>query len=320
MNELLNKYFANTLSDLEKAELFQLLETDGALKEEFVRLQNIIALSGMADKEDDDSWTTSKFNEVMQQADKRKFHRFALAALKYAAVVTIMVSIWFTSQEYTLQKNASEYTCIEAPKGQRVHITLSDGTEAWLSSRTQLKISNQFNTENRIVELDGEGFFSVSKNTAKPFIVKTDQYNIQVTGTQFNVFAYSKGPLFETDLVEGSVFIYNKDLKNEPLYLKPGEKIFSKTGALYKGVSSFAHSQQTKNGIYSFEEKSLKEIITRLELWYDVRIGLTDNKVSNAVFSGKFRQSDDIESILNAIKETGKFNYRIVNEQKIEIY
>lgn len=320
MDEQLNKYFANTLSDAEKAELFQQLEKDEARKDEFAGLQNTLAISGMADRKGDESWTINKLEEVMKQAEKKKIRRIVLATLKYAAIVAFVTGFWFTSGEFTSHRNTDDYICIEAPVGQRVHITLADGTEAWLSSRTRLKVPNQFNSKNRTVELDGEGFFSVSKNTKKPFIVKTDQYNIQVTGTQFNVFAYSKVSLFETDLIEGSVFIYKEEQEDKRFYLEPDEKAFTENGTLHRSTSSFTHSQQIKNGIYSFENKSLKEIISRLELWYDVHIQIANKQVSEYVFSGKFRQSDDIESILNAIKETGKFNYRIANDRKIQLF
>ena len=69
--------------------------------------------------------------------------------------------------------------------------------------------------------LDG-GYFEVTKNAKKPFIVKTQLFNIQVLGTRFNVFAYAgKESKFETCLVEGRVLVYNKNNKNEKVYLNP---------------------------------------------------------------------------------------------------
>lgn len=322
MNELLNRYFAGTLSDSEKRTFFLQLEHDQILKEEFVCLQNVMVVSSIiVHHEKDGDWTARKFDEMMKQANKRKFRRISLSILKYAAVAAIVVGVWIGYNHYMLRNHADNYTYIEAPKGQRVYVVLPDGTEVWLTSRTQLKVPRLFNHKERIVELDGEGFFSVNANKKKPFIVKTKEYNIQATGTQFNVFAYSKSAIFETDLIEGAVFVYNnKDNTDKRLYLSPNQKALVKGGQLQKSDSLFIQSQYIKNGIYSFENKLLKELVRRMELWYDVRITITKPEIGEYVFSGKFRQIDDIENILRAIKETGKFDYRIIDEQKIEIY
>ena len=320
MENLLNRYFADSLSDTEKAELFQQIDNDKELKEEFARLQNIMALTGMADNEEDEALIKEKYNNIMQLADKRKLRRLSLSVIKYVAAAAFIIGIWFISKEYTLNSYSNDYTLIEAPKGQRVYVTFADGSEAWLSSRTKLKLSNQYNMKNRIVELDGEGFFSVSKNNDLPFIVKTHKHHIQATGTQFNVFSYSESDMFETDLIEGSVFVFNKEKEDIRLYLSPNEKAYNEAGQLQKSYYSFIQSQYIKNGIYSFENKSLKELARRLELWYNVKITIIKPETASYVFSGKFRQTDDIDNILRAVKETGKFDYRIIDENIIEIF
>jgi ferric-dicitrate binding protein FerR (iron transport regulator) len=320
MEELLNRYFAGTLTDFEKATLFKQIAQDDALKAEYVRLQNLVAVSGMISREGDERWTAECFQEVIHRINVRKFSRAFLFVAKYAAAILLLVGTWFFSKEYASKENVSGAIRIEAPKGQRVHVTLADGTEAWLSSRTRLKVSSRFNQKDRVVELDGEGFFSVCENKQIPFIVQTKQYNVQVTGTQFNVFAYSESALFETDLIEGAVFVFNKDEENKQLHLLPNEKACDRSGQLLKAPSTFLHSHYTKNGIYGFENQSLKDIVKRMELWYDVKIHITKPEMANYSFSGKFRQTDDIGHILQAVKATGKFNYRIVDEKRIEIY
>jgi ferric-dicitrate binding protein FerR (iron transport regulator) len=320
MEELLNRYFTETLSDTEKAVLFKHLEQDDALRAEYVRLQNIMAVSGMISRTEDEHWTAESFCKLMRQVNIRRFRRISLSVMKYAATVLLLIGTWFFTKEYVSNDNPSDFTLIEAPKGQRVYVTLADGTEAWISSRTRLKVPNRFNKKDRVVELDGEGLFSVSKNKQKPFIVQTQQYNVQVTGTLFNVFAYSESTLFETDLIEGAVFVFDRDGDNNSLHLSPNEKACDRSGQLLKEPSSFFHSHYTKNGIYGFENQSLKDIVKRMELWYDVKIHITKPEIANYSFSGKFRQTDEIGHILQAVKETGKFNFRIVNEKQIEIY
>jgi ferric-dicitrate binding protein FerR (iron transport regulator) len=321
MHSLLNKYFAGTITDSEKSILFRELEHDAALKEEFAGLQNVMAVSGMVQEKNDSQWAAAKMKELTQTADKRKMRRATLAVLKYAAVAILISCAWIFVYQ-TLPKDAEDksYTRIEVPQGQSIHIVLPDGTETWLSSRTQLNIPSQFNKNERTIELDGEGFFAVSKNEEKPFIVKTKQYNIQVTGTHFNVFAYSQSPLFKTDLIEGSVSVYSESNKNSIVHLKPQETVSLKDGELVKSRQETAFLQDIKDGIYSFENKSFQEIAERLELWYNVKINVKKPEIASHVFSGKFRQNDSIELIMTAITRTGKFKYKFISNTEIDVY
>ena len=165
MYSLLNKYFTATLADPEKETLFRALNDDPALKKEFARLQNTIALSGMAHNDDDRQWAAAKMKELMRIARKRSLRSASVAVLKYAAVALFVSCIWiFTYQNLPEEAEEATYTYIEVPKGQTIHVTLPDGTRTWLSSRTKLKIPRRFNARERTVELDGEGLFSVRRN------------------------------------------------------------------------------------------------------------------------------------------------------------
>ena len=94
---------------------------------------------------------------------------------------------------------------VSVPAGQRTHLTLPDGTTVWLNARTTLSYPTSFNSNERTVFLQGEAYFEVSKNRHKPFIVQTQQYNIEVLGTKFDVEAYPDSKNFETTLMQGSV-------------------------------------------------------------------------------------------------------------------
>ena len=276
MKEQFDKYFAGTLTDTEKLNLFREIEQDAVLKDDMADMQNVMALSGLMDKEGDHILVTEKIKELERRTNKRKVLRISRSVVKYAAVILLLFSTWLLSEKNTLDKHRDEAIWIEAPQGQRVYLTLADGTEAWLSSRTKMKVPNQFNN--------------------------------------------SESPDFETDLLEGSVYVYNKDSKENGLYLKPDEKVSLKNGKLLKLASNFKQSKYLKNGIFTFEDKPFGELLTRLELWYDVKFNVMTPGVRNYVFSGKFRQSDDIANILQAIQEVGKFNFRIISESEIEIY
>ena len=205
MDEQINKYFTAELSLKEKDQLLDQINAGEEEKKEYARMQISVALSSMARQKGDEVWSSRKMEELQTRIRRKRFRSFSIYALRYAAVAAIaIIGTWFAFMQYSgLEDTAS--TLIDVPKGQRVYITLADGTEAWLSPRTKVRVPNQFNKKNRVVELDGEGYFSVAKDARHPFIVQTKKYDVKVLGTRFNVFAYSESPRFETDLVEGSV-------------------------------------------------------------------------------------------------------------------
>ena len=199
-------------------------------------------------------------------------------------------------------------------------MTLQDGTKAWLSPRSVIKIPNEFSNKERSVELDGEGFFSVTKDTERPFIVKTKQYDIKVLGTKFNVFAYSESNRFETNLVEGSVQVINNNRPQENIILKPNEMVSLFNGNLIKSTASFNNEEYLESGIFYFSNKKFSEILDYLTLWYKVKFDIKNTARIDQYISGKFRQSDDIERILKALQGVHHFRYKIVNNEDIEIF
>jgi ferric-dicitrate binding protein FerR (iron transport regulator) len=320
MYSLMNKYFAGTMNDAEKPVLFRELDRNAALKDEFARLQNLMALSVMLHKENDEQWATGKLHVLMRTSFRRAMHRASHSISRYVAVAIVVSCVWILTVPSLVKGTSGGHTYIEVPIGQTVHITLPDGTEAWLSSRTKLHIPSRFNEKERAIDLNGEALFMVSENKEKPFTVRTKQYDIRVTGTRFNVFAYAESPLFRADLIEGSVLVYNKDEAQKAVCLNPQETVSLQEDRLVKTASAFNHSRYTMNGMYYFENTPFKEIIDCLELWYNVKIHIRRADVGACVFSGKFRQSDKIELILQAIKETGKFGYKLISENEIAIY
>jgi len=95
------------------------------------------------------------------------------------------------------------YNTIITPRGGQYQLILPDGTKSWLNSASSLKFPTVFTGNQRKVELSGEAYFEVTKNTAKPFLVKVDNLQVKVLGTHFNIMAYSDETAIRTTLLEG---------------------------------------------------------------------------------------------------------------------
>src|SRR5690606_35729068 len=78
---------------------------------------------------------------------------------------------------------------LSTPRGGTYQITLPDGSKVWLNAESTLRYPSQFIGNDRVVELEGEGYFEVSKDTERPFKVRSAGQVVEVLGTAFNVAA-----------------------------------------------------------------------------------------------------------------------------------
>jgi ferric-dicitrate binding protein FerR (iron transport regulator) len=211
-----------------------------------------------------------------------------------------------------------EYNYLTVPRGGQYHVKLSDGTEVWLNSESQLKYPVNFIKGNpREIELVyGEAYLEVSKSTkhyGDAFVLKTNEQDITVLGTIFNVKAYRDETEIVTTLVEGSVLVSNTINKN---ILQPKQQAI-----LYEVKNDFEISTveveefiSWRNGEFSFTNKSLKEIMKVLSRWYDVDILIKNEEMEDVGFTGVISKKQSLEYILEIIQNTNNMNYIIDNK------
>jgi transmembrane sensor len=156
----------------------------------------------------------------------QKVLQIAAMFIIFASAGAVGARFIFPAQKVPLRE---QYCEIVAPPGSKSQITLPDGSKAWINAGSKLSYRGDFNESDRIVNLEGEGYFSVTSNKAKPFIVQTAHLKVKAFGTVFNVKAYPEERTVETTLVEGIVEIRAGDkTKSEEEYtytLKPKQNI-----------------------------------------------------------------------------------------------
>ncbi len=196
---------------------------------------------------------------------------------------------------------------IEAPAGQRVNLTLPDGTQVWLNSCTKLSYPTDFAKKVREVEIDGEAYFDVTRMEKVPFIVRTYCQDVQVLGTKFDVAAFEDRGIFEASLLKGSIRLISKTGSMTRLF--PGQKAEYIDGRLCLKAIEDYDVYRWKNGLYCFREKKLKDVFSDLERYYDVRFAF-DNKVPNdSRITGKFRITDGLDYALGVLRYEVGFRY-----------
>ena len=200
------------------------------------------------------------------------------------------------------------------PKGGEYNLTLSDGTKIWLNSNSKLKYPTRFTGKQRMVELEGEAYFDVSKNKDFPFVVKINDIQIKVLGTSFNVNAYSDDDEIITTLVEGKVEVSDL-LREQKEILTPNDqyRINVRNGNYKKTIVDTDIFTAWKDGRFVFSNEKLEDIMLRLSRWYNVEVFFQNNETKNIRFSGDLARYEDFNSILEMIEMTEKVKFTIKN-------
>jgi transmembrane sensor len=309
MEEKLPKYFSGELGQSDTAELFNELEKNELLREEFVRMQNTYALTHLSKFSKNESEGRRSYQQFLQQLKTKKRQKVVRLAVQYAAVALVLIASTFFATRYFLVGSDGEMepNRLVVPAGQRAQLTLPDGTLVWLNAQSSLTFPARFHGKTRRVSVSGEAYFDVASNSRKPFIVSTQEMEMRVLGTEFNVYSYPEADYIRTDLVEGSLMVYSKRSPQTRVTLKPNEQVVMREGKMYVRKINSPDYFLWKDGIYSFENERLIDIIEKLQLYYDVKIIVKDPEIFNVRYTGKFRQRDGIDEILRIIQKIQKF-------------
>ena len=221
----------------------------------------------------------------------------------------------FQYKNFTHVKNMNE---VYVPRGGEYSLVLADGTKVWLNARSALRFSYPFDSL-RTVYLDGEAYFEVAHNAAKPFEVKTEENTLRVLGTKFNLRAYKEQP-YQVTLLEGKVQISNgidteilvpNNQLNQPSEAKTYEVI---------PVNAKLYSAWTK-GVFEFNNASLKDIMCQLERWYNVEVDYATEDLKDIRFTGSILKNESLGYALEMIQKISdvrfsKRNERVLIEKK----
>lgn len=199
------------------------------------------------------------------------------------------------------------------PNGERKQIELSDGTKVWLNSGSLLIYAKQFTGDKRSLYLNGEASFDVAKNPHKPFIVKTAHMEVEALGTLFNVSAYPDQETTIATLQNGKIRVLTDLEEEKACILSPDEQLIYNHRL---ATTSFSHVDaarvlQWKNGYLTFQGASFDQIAKALERRFDVIINYETGRFAGRCFTLKFNPDENLDQILEVIKELIKgLNYK----------
>ena len=309
MNEQFEKYFLGELSSGQKDDFFQQISDDPGLKSKFAKWQNVWALAMSSASENDNLNARKYLKDFRKGIHRKKIRGIVIGFSKYAAILVtgILISWAFLHNQQTTEKIVTVYQKLTVPAGQRAMLTLSDGTTVWVNAKSTLEYPGVFSGKTREVILNGEAYFNVAPDSKQPFIVNSGDFRTQVVGTQFNMFAYEG--FFDVSLIEGQVKIYQSNTAGDTIVLNKMQRVFLTEGNLVRTQQIDMDDFLWKEGIYYFDDIPFPAIVEKLELYYDVRIHVSNKALMTRKFTGKFRQRDGIESVLKIIQMWYPFTF-----------
>ena len=194
---------------------------------------------------------------------------------------------------------------LTVPRGESFKVVLCDGTEVWLNANSNFVYPTAFIGNERIVTLEGEAYFKVTKDPKRPFIVKTKTVQTRVLGTEFNIRSYTPEDTHVV-LINGKVEVSNtKGGAYTRLY--PGEDAHLQSDGNFVlaevDLDSYVY---WKDGYFYFDDVTLKDIMQNLGRWYNVNIEFINKEAMEYKMHFISDRTKDLEhtiSLLNRMKK-----------------
>ena len=214
----------------------------------------------------------------------------------------------YSANDIEPQVNKAISNTIVTKNGEMYQVVLPDGSKAWLNAASSLTFNSDLATSvTRMVKLQGEGYFEVSKNS-RPFIVATASQHVRVLGTHFNINAYaeSKG-LVKTTLIEGKVNVVSSSGER---IIKPGEQAVNRLGQINVHEQDTEEILAWKNGFFKIDG-NLHDIMLSIGRWYNMDVQFTADAPKSLNLWGYISRSNDLVTTLRQIERTNKVKFKI---------
>lgn len=219
---------------------------------------------------------------------------------------------------YNRKTDPNAMVQVVIPYGMRSNILLSDGTKVWLNAGSKLIFPQKFSGKNRKVFLKGgEAYFDVFKNKDIPFIVSSDNMNVTVHGTKFNIRDNDSDNELEVVLVEGAVSLKENSAMNflgKEIKLNPNQKAVYNKADNKMSVESNVDVDyyiSWKEGLLEFNSESILNVFKRLSRFYNVSFVTESSVELNRKISGKLDLKESLEDVMKVVSDAAPISFRI---------
>lgn len=308
--ELVRRYVARELSPEE-------------LKDFFMLLQQEDAVNYMPEVEDLPNYyeagpETELPERIIRREQNLKIRYLSIRNIAAtAAAILILFGGTKAYQYYCWYKLSQTFATIAVPKGMMKKIVLSDSSIVTLTSGSRFRYPMAFSkTDRRVILLEGNALFEVTKDASKPFTVESGTLKTTALGTSFTVQHYSRYGYEKVNLYTGKVRVKNGDRNQVILY--PGDEIKYETNRTY-GVKHFTTNADPLNGgVLLFENKPFDEAMYSIASYYGVTLKFNKKSFSGKRITGEYNFRD-VDQVLRSIGFMYHLKINKLNNQNYSI-
>jgi transmembrane sensor len=316
---LLQNFLNGNITDNELKDLFVWLNTEeGSLEYNKLFDEKWFSNKFETDKDIDSSILFSKIKARMEDkqlaARKKIFIRLRNTAAIF--ILGLLIPVVYYKVLNPVKESKGLIYFKESLSNEKIRkMTLPDGTNVWLMSGSSITYPGEFSgSKTRSVELTGEAFFDVRKDSLCPFIVKLGELGLRVTGTSFNVMNYGDEEHVQVVLCSGKVDLFKGEYHsdNRFVHLVPGQLgIYTKGKAEFR-IRSVDVAKYTSwiDGTLLFRDDPLSEVLKKLGRWYNIEVEVKDPEVSRFPFTATIR-NENLDQIVDLLEYTTPFNYSV---------
>lgn len=210
------------------------------------------------------------------------------------------------------------YNTIEIPRGSEYNVTLPDNSKVIINSESKLSWPAKFSNNSRVVKLQGQAIFEVTKDKNRPFYVQCKNLKVKVLGTVFDVESYENDDKVSTTLLEGKVEVYTYGMQK--VSLKPNQQMtYDKIHRSINIVNVDASEVLVwRNGLFKFRDMSLQDIMNKLSRWYDIEVYFESKDIRDYKYGLILHKYEPVESVIKAIESHGEV--KITKNKKVIIF
>ncbi len=255
-----------------------------------------------------------RLDELKMRIDQRLFPSHRVVPLYWKVLriaAAVLLPLFMIATVYLYQENtvlSQKDFVATTGKGEQVTISLPDGTQVTLNAESRLSYNlSNFNSDERRVTFDGEGYFCVAKNPSSPFSISAKGLKVSVLGTSFNLRARSADNTAELFLEEGRVRF--QSLKTgQSVILSPNQKAILDQihGSVTIEESSYTTDASAwRRGELVFRNVPFAEVLEEIEEVYHVSIVIETESMDyqDDLFTGVLSRTN-INEVLEVIEHS----------------
>lgn len=315
-NKITKDYLTGKATDREMEQLAEWLAHSEENRKDFFGMELAYHLgkpNPLATSEKIEEAEARLFNQI-DAYEKQKRSKGTFHFLRYAAA--ILMAVLMIGGGLFAYLYRSEKTITVAALNEIKKVTLPDQSTVWLNKGATISYADNFEGDERKVNLKGEALFHVTKNAEKPFIVNSDGASAKVLGTTFNFNGQSAEGREVISLIEGKLEVTGLNGQGKVI-LHPNQKAtVSKDSKSIKTENEYAAVDAVwRDNMIPFNNMQVKKIAHILEQLYDYKI-IVDSKLDNKkTYTGVIKKNKDIRNVLDGLSYTISFHYTINNKE-----